>query len=347
VYIALKLRESIDIYIAQMCQIKEQSSIAADRLSIDDWEEIRGIHHVLAPLKQYSRAIEGVAVHGYGGALWEWMYYMNAALDRMEEFKQDLVINQGLEHMKTTINLIWKKLDKYFSLSDDTPAYRAAILLNPFLKIAFFEKTWSSKPSWVSSARQSIKELYHVYRNRFKSSASATRDPAAPPANTQQVERGFLDRYDLSDPIEPNDEESQELPEVDEFEQYMSYPRLSRRSLGLENYNPINFWLTRLRTWPVLGRLALDLLATPAMSSSAEREFSLMNITLTDERNRMAPATIEALQLLKSAIKNDTIFLRQAVEKLCKASEGDGASSSRRLSSDDNEDSEDSLGNGN
>jgi hypothetical protein len=38
----------------------------------------------------------------------------------------------------------WNKLKKYYALSDDSPAYSAAIVLNPSLKCEYTHETWEA-----------------------------------------------------------------------------------------------------------------------------------------------------------------------------------------------------------
>lgn len=52
-----------------------------------------------------------------------------------EEKKTDLECSED-SYFKACVNLGWKKLDKYYELSDSVPAYRAAIALNPAYKAA-------------------------------------------------------------------------------------------------------------------------------------------------------------------------------------------------------------------
>ena len=55
---------------------------------------------------------------------------MEHLLDHFEMSK-NRQIHLLLSHFKASVNLGWKKLDKYYSLSDLCPAYRLAVLLKP------------------------------------------------------------------------------------------------------------------------------------------------------------------------------------------------------------------------
>ena len=45
--------------------------------------------------------------------------------------------------------------------------------------------------------------------------------------------------------------------------------------------------------------MAMDIFSIPAMSSEIERKFSSADDTITDDRNRLADETIEAIELQK------------------------------------------------
>jgi hypothetical protein len=50
------------------------------------------------------------------------------------------------KHFSHNLNAAWQKLDAYYTRTDDTPIYRAAVFLHPKLKWRWFEKHWESKP---------------------------------------------------------------------------------------------------------------------------------------------------------------------------------------------------------
>ncbi|EMD32067.1 hypothetical protein CERSUDRAFT_27740, partial [Gelatoporia subvermispora B] len=57
--------------------------------------------------------------------------------------------------------------------------------------------------------------------------------------------------------------------------------------------------------FPVWASLARDYLAVLATSVSSERAFSSAGITITKRRNRLKGDIVEALQVLKSAFRNN------------------------------------------
>ena len=78
----------------------------------------------------------------------------------------------------------------------------------------------------------------------------------------------------------------------------------------LANEAPVNIGKISAREWwlsapqraqvPLLSRMAINLLSIPAMSSEAERVFSLTKKTISQGRWSLRPNTIEALECLKS-----------------------------------------------
>ena len=78
----------------------------------------------------------------------------------------------------------------------------------------------------------------------------------------------------------------------------------------MANEAPVNIGKISAREWwlsapqraqfPLLSRMAINLLSIPAMSSETERVFSLTKKTISQGRWNLRPNTIEALECLKS-----------------------------------------------
>jgi len=61
--------------------------------------------------------------------------------------------------------------------------------------------------------------------------------------------------------------------------------------------NPLVWWHNRRHEYPVPYEMALDLFSIPGMSSECGRVFSQTKKFVADERNRLSPKTIGAVQL--------------------------------------------------
>ena len=44
-------------------------------------------------------------------------------------------------------------MNKYYKLTEETPAYYAAVILNPGYKWQYFEKIWDDTPGWTRVAK--------------------------------------------------------------------------------------------------------------------------------------------------------------------------------------------------
>jgi len=91
-----------------------------------------------------------------------------------------------------------------------------------------------------------------------------------------------------------------------ELERYLSLPQD-------ENCDPLIWWNSYQKTFPILSAMAKDYLAIQATSVSCEQAFSIAGLTISKVRNRLNPETARALLCLKSWIS----------EKICEDNEDD------------------------
>jgi hypothetical protein len=83
----------------------------------------------------------------------------NTVLTKFEDGKERYKDNSILAGM---FNSGWSKLDKYYQLTDESPAYTAAIVLHPRMKWLYIDKNWDLE--WRVSARQLVTYLWQEYR---------------------------------------------------------------------------------------------------------------------------------------------------------------------------------------
>ncbi|KAG8664851.1 uncharacterized protein FPOAC1_013631 [Fusarium poae] len=64
--------------------------------------------------------------------------------------------------MAPMYNSGWAKLDKYYRLTDESPAYVAAIVLHPLHKWHYIQENW--KKEWVESLKKLMETLWNDYK---------------------------------------------------------------------------------------------------------------------------------------------------------------------------------------
>lgn len=278
---AFKLKDALELY-QQAMRDDDEDPLEADCLSNDDWHELKLVMDLLKPLKQQSFFVQAdggsEVTHG---SLHEAFTSIDYLLTKLEEAKrQHHYAPHG--HFKASINLGWKKLNKYYALTDATPAYRVAVVLHPHYKMEWFEKHWRDQHAeWISDVGVAVRECYKAYERRFEELV------------LQPSERPCSSSYELDDFTAYNTI-IDDLEAMDELERYLREPRA-----GVKVY-PLQWWQSNEMRYPILSRMAFDHLAAPASSSADERVFSKAGNVINEERWHMLDDLAEALQCLKS-----------------------------------------------
>ncbi|TKA54703.1 hypothetical protein B0A49_13065 [Cryomyces minteri] len=181
-----------------------------DVLSADDWHELTELLALLKPLKMESKHVQSDPYDCQHGTLHEALTSIDFLMSKLESFKEQHK-HLPSSHLKACINLGWKKLNKYYLLSDQTSAYRAAIVLHPHYKMGWFYKHWSDlHKDWIGQAKEAVEELYKDYCRRHSDEVQA---PAKP---TKELD-GFT-RYNTLD----DDDDG-----LDELERHMAFDLLA------------------------------------------------------------------------------------------------------------------------
>lgn len=72
-------------------------------------------------------------------------------------------------------------------------------------------------------------------------------------------------------------------------------------------FDVLQWWIEHLYDYPQLSKMALDLLACPAMSADCERAFSSAGRSVSKTRSRINDETAEATECLRSWLKQGWI----------------------------------------
>jgi hAT family C-terminal dimerisation region len=268
---ATKLKTAITIFCHQYRENDE------DLLSEKDWQDLQKMQDFLLFFHDATLATEG----------------RSATIDRvlptmdflLEQFETAKCTYINDPFMSPCCNSGWAKLDKYYSLTERSPVYIAALVLSPQWKWDYIDSNWPKE--WHEPCR---KQMLDFWLEEYKSTAIS--------APTQSSESASRAKNSFQEWAEKKKASSLEQ---DEYTKYLLAPVLP------EVTDPKSWWLepTQRKSYPALSIMALDVLSIPAMSAEPERLFSSAKITITDRRNRLGIDTIEAIECLKSWLGKD------------------------------------------
>ncbi|EFZ03319.1 Ribonuclease H-like protein [Metarhizium robertsii ARSEF 23] len=268
---AIELADQIDYFCSK------EKDLKLDSLSDQDWAELKKVCNFLESFADATKATEGHA-HTIDRTL----PIMDFLLGKFEAAR----IEYGSDaFMAPCIEAGWAKLDAYYTLTERSSAYVAAIVLSPHRKWHYFDVAWEGHPEWIDSSKTAVERLW---KSRYAPFAKTAESPAHVLVDKPPVRNSFLAWED--------EQEDFELPaQFDEYQNYISAPRMKVKDVR-------KWWLedTQQTLYPNLSKMALDLLSIPAMSAEPERLFSDTKITLQDRRNRLGISIIEAIECIKS-----------------------------------------------
>ena len=125
-----------------------------------DWSTLAEIHKFLEPFHDATVANEGI-----GDSISDVLPTMDYLLHHIEAAKEETT----LPHLAAMMETAWAKLADYYELTEDSPVYSAATVLNPSLKWAYMERTWEHKVEWIERAKDCVGQLW---KETYKSTNS-------------------------------------------------------------------------------------------------------------------------------------------------------------------------------
>lgn len=117
--------------------------------------------------------------------------HLRKAVVAMEE---DL--SNYIDHYQNCLNTAWLKLTEYYSKTNETRLYRAAMALHPCLRYEYFEQHWKDNSATVddvTKAKNAVKELYGDYVQRAN---ECDPPPSLPPQIATEHEHAAHDSND-------------------------------------------------------------------------------------------------------------------------------------------------------
>jgi hypothetical protein len=131
----LQLRNKIQVFSSDF-----RDELDEDFLIPEDWDVLRQLEMYLRPFKRLTKQLEGHAVEGHHGAIWEALPAIEHLLKHLENLKTSVTDIRISE----CVNNSWTKLNNYYGLTDNNHAvYAAATLLHPIMRMTRFRKSWT------------------------------------------------------------------------------------------------------------------------------------------------------------------------------------------------------------
>ncbi|KAG7416622.1 putative AC9 transposase [Fusarium oxysporum f. sp. raphani] len=275
---------------------RKKPAIVDDKMTAEDWSIIAEYLAILKPLKIATKRLEGRPQEGKFGAIWEVLLTMEWLLKHLEEAKLQHERDEE-PYLRIGCNLGWMKLDQYYTLTEDSPAYLAALVLHPAFRWSTVESQWADHPGWLIRGKAAVQELWEEYRKLSVEQDALPEQPT--------IARKTTDLDDFMASIRKLSTQPAPSPSAmrDEYAEWVATTDPGDCLVD----DPIQYWLLRRRQYLRLSRMAIDLFSVPAMSSEPERIFSLAGQMVTAQRGRLKADLIGAAQCISSWEKSGVI----------------------------------------
>ncbi|KAG8706006.1 hypothetical protein FRC09_002632 [Ceratobasidium sp. 395] len=260
------------------------------QLKKDDQKPIKLLIEVLKPLRIVTEILSRAEVPLIADVIFHFDALNNEYNNMCIDSSKPLYIRHAANNAR-------RKLDKYYSKTDESDMYRLALLLHPSMRVAYLVRAkW--EPDWIDAA---VKLTEEVWETHYKLTPTTTAEtPAAALSDfaySSWMTRTMTEDADSAEP------DTQDSP-VRGFVYDKRLWDTSTKPPGL--LNPLAWWQgqrTLNNEFNGLTQMALDVLSTPATSVDVERAFSFVNHLVSKRRYRLSPCTIEATASLGSYIK--------------------------------------------
>ena len=280
---------------------KDKKKLEACRLTTEEWDQLIDLHDLLykfweltlmmqgnvavelredlgsenaatvfdRPLDLFGKSTNDTAegddaVEGSeDGALCNVLPAFDSLLLKLETAKKKYLKTDNT-NFATSVNLAWKKMDEYYDKSDDSKVYFVASILDPRIKLRYFEKNWPAH--WLVDSQTKL----DAYLKEFTTAMGITTiNPGGTESSddsgddSQNTETTFGNWREL-------DPDEDALAVETEWQRYLGTGRVK----DSKGFSVRKWWISHRAEFPLLFRIALETLAIPTMSTEVERVFS-------------------------------------------------------------------------
>ena len=200
-----------------------------------------------------------------------------------------------------------KKTLKYTTLIDETDIYYAAVILDPNFRLLWFEDHWAKYDNrkWYKRAAAGMQRLFDEYSEKYapllpSPSQEPSHEPDITESDTTAEQLPYHVRFNrLSAGVKSK--KRRVAVKEDDYTRYIKYWDAAAWE-PVEDI--IEWWNQHQNEFPILSRMAFDILSIPGMSVEVERIFSQAGNLVTASRTGLTDDTIEACQIQHHGLKN-------------------------------------------
>ena len=176
--VAIKLRNPIMVFIDE-----NFDSLEDDHLDRNEWQLLLEMRDILKPFYDATKATEGDKTT-FNSVL----KVMDFLVIHLRQKRNEHIRNPRLS---SSILKAWFALDKYYKLTDKTPVYAAALLLDPTARKAYLDDKWGYlEEEHPGTIDQAVAASRRLWEKNYKNKAPATQE--ASDVDLDQIENSFL-----------------------------------------------------------------------------------------------------------------------------------------------------------
>lgn len=131
--------------------------------------------------------------------------------------------SQNYKQLAGCSEAAWQKCEKYYCKADDTSAYYAAIVLNPILKMQWFQDNWGEhedKKVWIPKVEALVRELWLKYKGKLQGAPSVNiQDSTQPPPKPKTYTSAR--NYKRLKTVHPDDATTTPITIADRLQEYL------------------------------------------------------------------------------------------------------------------------------
>ena len=225
---ALNYRDAIDSITAD-----KTLNLRKYELFTEDWDIIQDLANIL---QQYKAATIHFSKNSASIAT------VIPTMDRLTDGLNTVTKKPYHAAIKAAMKLARAKMNRYYSLTDSSSAYRIAMVLHPGMKLEYFRQhKWED--DWVDEAENLVREEYIGRYELMKEGDDV------PVTNEKLSDIDVFDIANLS--VLPCTAHASEIDE------YLRFPIETCR-------DPLKWWIDSWHVYPNLSKMALDYLSIPS-----------------------------------------------------------------------------------